>query len=211
MKRFAAVVLMSTSLLSGGCSGQTQQRSTNKQPEATGLVVQEMAGGSMVTNLGYGIQVNKGSTLQRRWFIINDANSPIQLSSTGVQTKYESRQYSGDYKYEPSGTAAASHALSAYEIRFLLFDVWGEHMQTLSLTKVSDVNGSFGLSDAGSWRAWESDVRELETVVSFVAHAKTVDGRIWTYDPNKLLRELERVKVKLTEKELNPEREKPKS
>lgn len=97
----------------------------------------------------------------------------------------------------------------AFEVRFLLFDVWGDHMQTLSATKVSDLNGQMPLGEAGSWRAWENDVSELLTVVSFPARVRTADGRTWNYDPVRLLREVERIKVKLTEKELSPEQRRP--
>jgi len=61
-----------------------------------------------------------------------------------------------------------------------------------------------------SWRAWENDVSGALTVISFVARTRTPDGRIWSYDSAKLLREVEKIKLKLTEKELVPEKDRPK-
>ena len=190
------------------CSGQVANQRTS-QRDGTPLRVEEMAGGPVVTNLGYGIQVNKGSTLQRRWYVLNDDSAPLQVSQTGVNTIYESRQYSGDYRFRIAGSATSKEPLAAYEIRFLLFDVFGQHLRTLSATQVSDCTGQFALKDM-SWYAGENDVSELLTVVSFVAHARTPDGRIWSYDTGKLLHEIERIKVKLTEKELVPDKERTK-
>jgi len=96
-------------------------------------------------------------------------------------------------------------------VRYLLFDIWGEHARTLSDTEVSDLRGQVALKDTGSWATWENDVSEILTVVSFVARARRPDGTIWEYDVPSLLQQVEKIKVTLTEKELAPEREKPKN
>jgi hypothetical protein len=175
------------------------------------MQVEELSGGSVVTNLAYGIQVNKGSSLQRRWFVLNDPSCPVKLSGVGINSVYERSSIGGDYKYKPVGVANANEPITAFELRFLLFDVWGQHMQTLSGTQVSDVSGQIALKDVGTWRAWENNVSEMLTVVSFVARVKKPDGSVWEYDPSSLLQQVEKIKVKLTEKELTPEREKPKN
>ena len=73
------------------------------------------------------------------------------------------------------------------------------------------MRGQIALKDTGSWTTWENDVSEIFTVVSFVARVRRPDGTIWEYDPSSMLQQVEGIKVKLTEKELTPEREKPKS
>jgi|SRR5271157_55360 len=171
------------------------------------LQLEELNGGSTVTKLGFGIQINKGSSLQRRWFVLNDSSCPVRLSGAGITTVYQSSSIGGDYEYKPVGTANASEPITAFELRFLLFDVWGQHMETLSGTQISDYTGQIPLKDIGTWRAGENDVSEMLTVVTFVARAKKPDGSVWEYDPSSLLEQVE----KLTEKELTPEREKPKS
>lgn len=199
------IVLASLSSIS--CS-QTQKLS---KVDSRPLQVEELGGGSIVTDLGYGIQLNKGSSLQRRWFVINDPSCSVQLKEAGINTVYRSTEIGGDYKYIPAGTVIIGEKTSAFEVRFLLFDIWGEHMRTLSDTEVSDLSGQIGLKDTGSWTAWENDVSELLTVVSFVSRVKRPDGTVWDYDSSSLLQQVEKIKVKLTEKELAPEKEKPKS
>lgn len=204
MKKLLAVLSMLVFVCS--CSSQTTK---NTGPS---MSVDELDGGTVVTELGYGIKVNDGSSLQRKWYVLNDPQSPVEILKAGITTSYKTSQYSGEYKYLAQGTATAKEPVAALEIRYLLFNVFGDHMQTLSATVVSDISGEYSLAKSGTWRAWsENDVSEFLTAVSFVASVRTPDGRVWRYDPAKVLRQVEQIKVKLTEKELAPEQEKPKS
>lgn len=207
MKSLSKCVLCAIALLSStGCQGQVRS-SAGARPA---LQISEADGGSIVTKLGYGIEVNKGSSLHRRWFVLNDPTAPVQLASAGISTVYKSSSIGGDYEYVPVGSINAAQPISAYEIRYLLFDVWGEHMRTLSATNIVDMTGTRSTDKDGMWRAWENDVSQMQTVVAFVARVRTADGRVWQYDPGALLRSIDQVKVKLTEQELNPEKEKQK-
>ncbi len=190
-----------------------QKPSLQVQPHAARRVLQVEAldGGSVVTDLGYGIQVNKGSSLQRRWFVINDPSCPVQLSGAGISTVYESSSVGGHYEYKATGAAIAGEPITAFDVRYLLFDIWGEHTRTLSDTEVSDLKAKVALKDTGTWSTWENEVSEVFTVVSFVARVRRPDGTLWQYDPSSLLDQVEKIKVTLTEKELAPEREKPKN
>ena len=97
-----AVILLSSCSSVGPQSAQRQPTKTSRP-----LQVEELGGGSVITNLGYGIQVNKGSTLQRRWFVINDPSSPVRLSGTGINVVYVSSSIGGDYEYKAAGLASA--------------------------------------------------------------------------------------------------------
>ena len=207
MKHRISFLLAATVVLvtAPGCSGQTRLAS-----DGSTLQITQSDGGSVVTKLGYGIKVNDGSTLQRHWYVLNDPSAPVQLSNAGINSVYRESSIGGDYKYVPVGSITALKPISAYEVRFLLFDVFGDHMETLSGTTLVDLTGDRSIAKDGTWRAWETEVSEMLTVVAFVARARTADGRIWEFNPAKLLRTVEQVKVKLTEKELTPEREKPK-
>ena len=208
------IVLILIVLLSApSCVRPQSTPGLSSPPKNSGraLQVAELSGGSVVTNLGYGIQVNKGSSLQRRWFVINDPSCPVRLSGAGISTVYQSSSIGGDYKYKATGQAVTTETVTAFQVRYLLFDIWGEHARTLSDTEVSDLRGQIALKDTGSWTTWENDDSEIFTVVSFVARVRRPDGTIWEYDPSSMLQQVEGIKVKLTEKELTPEREKPKS
>ena len=143
--------------------------------------------------------------------MINDPSCPVRLSGAGISTVYQSSSIGGDYKYKATGLAITSETVTALEVRYLLFDIWGEHTRTLSDTEVSDLRGQLALKDTGSWATWENDVSEIFTVVGFAARVRRSDGTIWEYDAPSLLQQVEKIKVTLTEKELAPEREKPRN
>ncbi len=79
-------------------------------------------------------------------------------------------------------------------------------MKTLSGLEVTDVaaGANFSLADMGSWRAWESDVSELLTVVAFVAQVRSGDGKIWRYDANAVGERLKAIQLQATSGILDP-------
>ncbi|MCF8146565.1 MAG: hypothetical protein K9N21_21870 [Deltaproteobacteria bacterium] len=87
-----------------------------------------------------------------------------------------------------------------------MYDVFGDHMKTLSATGVTDAaaNAEIPLKEMGRWRAWEDEVSELLTVVVFVAQVRTVDGMVWRYQDKPISEELNRVKLKVTTGVLDP-------
>jgi hypothetical protein len=164
--------------------------------------------------LGFKIKVNDGSTLHRHWIVINDPTAPISLSGAGINTVYRSQSYGGEYNYVDAGRGLANVPIQAVEIRFMLFDVWGRHLRTLSLTQVKDFgpNQVIDLTKGGgvSWRTYENEVSEMLSVVCFVGSVRQTDGVIWTMDAKKILGEVGRIKVRLSENDLTPEKITPK-
>ncbi len=169
------------------------------------LDVSSLDGGTVSTTLGYGITVNKGSSLHRQWFVINDPSWPISLAAAGINTTY-----SKEFSFAPTGNITAKEAISAFEVRFMIFDVWGNHMKTLSGTELRDIaaGSPFQLASTGSWRAWENDVSHYLTSVGFVAHVRTSAGKAWSADTKAVFHEVEAVKLKLTQEQLEPPRPK---
>ena len=170
------------------------------------IQVTTLKGGSVITDLGYNVKVNKGSSLQRTWVVLNDSSAPIQLDSAGIKTAYGKR----NYKYRPVGSVLASKAVSAFQVRYLLYDMFGEHLKTLSGTEVVDVaaGASYPLTDIGTWRAWENDVSKLLTVVVFVAQVRTANGKIWRYDKDAIGDQLNQIHLRVTSGVFEPSKEK---
>jgi len=162
-------------------------------------------GGSVVTDLGYNIQVNKGSTLHRSFVNINDPAAPVRLIAAGVQAKYGRDRYS----FAPVGDFSASEPITALEVRFVLYDVFGGRMKTLSATEVTDFspNMQLALSQLGSWYAWENEVSELLTVVAFVANARLASGKLWRFNEKAVSEELAKLNLKVTSGALEPTKE----
>jgi hypothetical protein len=167
------------------------------------LDLKEFDGGSVITNLVSGIQVNKDSTLKRKWFVINDNTCPIQLNNSGINTGFKNSELS--YYYWVSGRFEAKTAISAYEVRFILFDVWNEYLTTLAGTNIKDLTtfDKYLLGDSWSWFASENDVSELYTVVSFVAHVRTPDGSVWIYNNDGIAEQIKSIKIQFDKEYLS--------
>ena len=142
---------------------------------------------------------NEGSTLRRSWITLDDTNCPLAIVGAGVAVSgRRSKHWFG-----VAGSIRPRVPISAFEVRFILLDMFGGHLGSLSKTEVKDldVDDEAILSEmrprgrrAGAdWEASSHDVRELLTVVSFVAHVRTREGVVWRYNEHEIsehLREL---------------------
>ena len=79
-----------------------------------------------------------------------------------------------------------SAPLSAYEVRFLLFDIFDSLLTTFTIREVNDHDIDARIPLAATWGAGRSDVEVFLTVVAYVAQARTQDGAVWRYDKNEI-------------------------
>ena len=159
------------------------------------LTVTKKQGSSVVTKLGMGIKVNDGSSLFREQITINDPNCPVQLSDVGVETSYGSSSYS----FKPTGSFTTKEPIVAYEVIHLIYNVFGEHMKTLSNTEITDVDGQKNFSKYSSWYASENNVSEYFTCVSYVANVRTKSGTLWRYSYKALKEQLDKLEITFEE------------
>lgn len=130
-----------------------------------------------------GVEHNEGSSLNKRSILLNDPAAPIELTSYEGQFDYKDR----DYVLRATIDARARDSVQAYETRHVLFNVFGEHLENLSHTAVTDL-GAGKFSKLPSWRILqEHDVFEHMITVSYVAHVRLADGTIWSYDRDRLM------------------------
>jgi hypothetical protein len=133
------------------CGQQPSERAADTPPAVSQstpprtLDVSIAEGGSVVTDLGYGVQVNKGSSLQRRFVTINDPSAPVALQNVGIRTTFASDRYD----FQASGALLPSEPIQAVEIRIVLFDMFGGRMKTLSATHVADLSAQSAVIE--SW------------------------------------------------------------
>lgn len=163
------------------------------------LAVNKINGGSVITKLGMGIKVNDGSTLTRDFIIINAANCPLQLSDVGINTAY-----TNSYNFVPVGTIAPKEPITAYEVHHVLYNIFGEHIKTLSNQSITDINAATGFSKYSAWYASENNVSEYLICVSYVANVRTSNGTIWHYDYKGIQAELDKIKLKYDEDYVPP-------
>lgn len=169
------------------------------------------SGGSIQTDLGYGITINQGSTLKREWITVQDDTIPVEINKTvGVQTVYESegRYSSSGYKYSAEYSITVKEALTAIEVRFLLFDIWGEHTRNLSATEIIDLAAGTTKTFDGKWNVYsENEVAEFYASIAYIAQVRTADGRVMKTNPGNVLDQAKRFSEKFTESDLEPKPE----
>ena len=172
-------------------------------------------GGSVQTDLGFNIKVNSKSTLRREYVAVV-SNLPVSfLGAPGVTTIYEAgknRYASGNYKYASKSTVVAGDALAvtAFEVRFVTFGIFGNRVRTLSATVVEDIPAGERRTYDWKWRLHsENEVSEHFASVAFVAQVRTADGQVHVANQADVLEAVRQFAVEATEADLNPTAEKP--
>jgi hypothetical protein len=184
--------------------------STAAEPTRT-LTLNVADGGSVVTQLSGTIAVNKGSSLHRRWVIINDPTCPVQLGTLGIKSLYKRDGYSGSYELvvdRSQGAAIAATDVRAVRLVFTVFDIWGNRDRGLSALTVTDVADGSPVPIEGGWYASENDVEQLFTTVAYVDQVMLPDGKIWIASRSAIAAKLSQVQLKVTESALDPDPQK---
>ena len=159
------------------------------------LTVVKKEGSSVVTKLGMGIKVNDGSSLKREYTTINDPSCPIQLNDVGVETSYGSSNYS----FRPIGNLTTKEPIAAYEVVHLIYNVFGEHMKSLSNKEITDIDGQKDFSKYSSWYASENNASEYLICVSYVSNVRTKGGKLWHYNFKALKDQLNKLEITFEE------------
>lgn len=191
-----------TGEVANGALGLEEDRSSRK---GTGPVTRA-SGGSITTVLGYGFAVAKESSLQREFIAVHDSVMPALLEGTpGVTTVYERGQYSGDYRYRAKFTLATRQAIQAYQVVFLTFDVWGEHVRVLTFEEVADIAANSKKEVTAEWSLYsENDVERHYASIAYVARVRLADGRVIEAPTDLVVREARKFSEKFTAAELEP-------
>ena len=175
---------------------------------ASAQEIQRGSGGPIKTELGYGIVINEDSSLQREWIVINDPNMPASLVAlTGVNTYYLSGRSLGEYRYKADVTLEVKQPLSAIQVNFILFDVWGRHSKSVQMTEVKDFPvGKHSLQ--GEWRIFsENDVSEYYASIGYVSRVRTADARVIEMDVGPVVAEGQKFSDKFSASDVEPREE----
>jgi hypothetical protein len=166
------------------------------------------SGGSVTTTLGFGIKLNPNSSLQREWITAHDSLSPVDLGGTvGVATTYKSGgEYStGGYHYEATLPLTFKDDVQAFEIRFVLFDVWGQFTRTLSYTEIEDEITGTTKSFTPSWSLYsENEATEHYASLAYVARVRTKAGRVFEANYQPVVDEARKISARFQPEWLEP-------
>ena len=175
-----------------------------------GQTTSKADGGSIRTDLGYNIVVNKGSSLRRQWVAFHE-DLPLKIEGTpGVDTVYKSQKHRGDYNYTAQATLSATQAVTAVEVRFVTIDVFGERMTTLSATEIQDIVAGEKNTFKWSWNAYrENDVSRFFASIAFIAKVRTTDGQVHWANSEAILEVVKQFAKEATASDLHPSADKP--
>jgi hypothetical protein len=153
---------------------------------------------------------NTGSTLSHEWIVLDDPRMTVHFSDVcGVTPTWDidgSNKYSRAYLYTASYKLAAGDlALTAIEVRFLTFDVWGSHVATLSAAEIKDIAPHSQHTKESTWKLYsESEAWHHFASIGYVARVRSKDGNVINADAEAVLREAQRFTEKFTEADLEP-------
>ncbi len=143
-------------------------------------------GGSVSVQSAYSniVLLNSESTLRREWVAVHDDELPVDLKGTpGVVTEYQS----GDYRYKASYSIEVKEPVVAVEVRFILFDIWGETTRALSATDIKDFERGIHALD-GTWNLFSAnEASEHYASIAYVAAVRTKTGEVYRADSDAVI------------------------
>jgi hypothetical protein len=170
------------------------------------VTVTKEVGGSIQTQLSSAVIVNAESSVMREWLAMHDSGLPVDLVGTpGVSTVYVPDRLRGEYQYRAKPTVVAKEPLSAFEIRFLVFDVWGQHVKTLVADEIADMDAGVTKALSNEWTLLsENECSRHYASIAFISRVRTKDGRVLEADFAPIVREAQKFSKKFTTADLEP-------
>jgi hypothetical protein len=168
--------------------------------------VTKQPGNPLKFNLGYSVFLNEDSSLLTEWIAIHDTSILADFTGTpGIFLSYEasSKYSSGGYNYKAKYEITPLEDLTAIEVRFIIFNIWGERESNLSATEVMDLKAGETYPFAPIWReSSESDASEYYASIMYIARTRTKDGKILQANLGAVVEEARKFSSKFNESDL---------
>ncbi|MCI0605340.1 hypothetical protein L0156_20340 [bacterium] len=192
-------------------NGPEGQREERIESEPSKVSVTKADGGSITTKLGHGFAIAKNSALHREWIAIHDPSLPADLDGTpGIKMVYVSSEYRGDYNYKANVTLIPREPLSSIEVRFLTFDVWGDHVRSLVYEEVIDLPAGKKHQFEGAWNVFsENEAEKHYASIAYVSRVRLANGKVVEASVSPVVAEARKFTGKFTREDLEPETKKP--
>lgn len=168
------------------------------------LTAQRAEGLGMKVSLSSAIALNDKSTVRRQRILLTDPAAPAKLSTAhGADVIYGTARSSAGYEYIMDWAIEAKQPIVAFEMRTAVFDVFGKLLTTLTASEVADVPAGSTFSKTSTWRILrEVEAATAHTSVSFLARARTADGKVYALPMAQLVATLRREGLIATDAEL---------
>jgi len=168
------------------------------------------SGGTIQTKAYDTVLLNKKSSMTREWITIHDQSIPIELIGTvGVKTVGGLRRNDFVYNYSAEFSIKPKEAISAFEVRFIIFDLWGNHTKNLSTTEVMDIAAGKTEKFDAAWNLYsENEASEYYASIAYIARARTKAGKVYEANYKIVLEQARKLSKKFTKEDLEPKPEK---
>lgn len=150
--------------------------------------------------------IGKDTSLNTLWITMNDNSLLVKITETiGVSVTYWSD--SVKFRYSSSYELIPVEDLSAIEIRFLLFNVWGEHVKNLSATYVQDFTaGKPYFFENQKWSLpTSSEAEAYYASIAYVARVRTKSGKVISANNQYIIEEAQKFSSGFSESDLTKE------
>lgn len=130
--------------------------------------------------------LNKKSSLRRECQAIQHDSLPLQFIRAPIVTASRISGSDSRVSYEAHVEVECVHAaLRAVEIRYLIFNVWGEHMHTLAALEVEDMPPHSAHRFDHRWDPFlPADMDEYFSSLAFVARVLDSENNVTEVDSN---------------------------
>ena len=143
-----------------------------------------------------------GSSITLEWIVADDPAVKLYFTEVcGPKAVHKDRQTTITAELE---VRCLDAKLSAIDIHFLLFSVWGEHLTTLSGEKIRDFQPNELYKENMSWNISNVYADAYLGSIGYVARVRTSEGLVIQADQEFILREAKRFSEKFTEEDLEP-------
>jgi hypothetical protein len=143
-----------------------------------------------------------------RVITVLDKTLPAELTScVGITTVYEQETdyTAGQYVYSSRYAVRALDDIRAFEVRFLIFNIWGRHVQTLTATEIADVSANDVRQCDGKWNLFsENEACEHYASIAYLATIRTGTGQVLEADIEPVIAEAKQLSSKFTDSDLEP-------
>jgi hypothetical protein len=99
--------------------------------------------------------------------------------------------------------------VTAIEVRFLAFDIWGNHLRNLSATDILDLKAGETKSFDARWNVFsENEASKYYASIAYIAQVRTKSGRVLRMNPELAVNEARKFSSKFEASDLEPEPQK---
>lgn len=151
--------------------------------------------------------INKASSLQIDWWTVVDDSLPVRFAQPcGLVVHNRANDYPLLLAYHADTVVqVCDEPVMAFEVRYLAFNVWAEHVATVVAEEIADLKPGKKLRWNHNWDiASETEGTSHCASLGFVYRLRLANGKILTANLEFVLREAQRFMEKFTEADLEP-------